>query len=62
MPHERDRTNHHPGSMPEIHADAGSITFLMTPTRLPDQARLVIRCDADGELWVSIAPVTPPPA
>jgi hypothetical protein len=47
--------------MPEIRADAGSITFLMAPTRLPDQARLVIRCDADGELWVSIAPVSPPP-
>lgn len=55
-PHERETTDQRPGSMPDIRTNAGSITFIMTTGRVSNQARLVIRCDGDGELWVSIAP------
>lgn len=31
-----------------------SLRFVMTPTGVPRDERLVIRCGADGEVWVSI--------
>ena len=55
---ERQTLDRRPGSLPDIHTDAGSITFVMTPARAPQNARLVIRCDPDGELWISNAPAS----
>lgn len=51
-------TDKRPGAIPEITMDAGSLTFVMEPTGVPRQRheRLVIRCGADGEVWVAIEP------
>lgn len=43
-----------PGTLPDIRADAGGIRFAMAPPGVPQGDRLVIRCDADDEVWVSI--------
>jgi hypothetical protein len=51
LTHTLDRQ---PGSLPDIRADAGSITFGMVPPGARRGERLVIRCDADGEVWISI--------
>ena len=58
MPRERETVDQRPGSVPDIRTDRGSITFVLAPARVPQNARLMIRCDPDGELWVSIAPAT----
>ena len=57
-PSERQAIDQRPGSMPDIRADAGSVIFILAPAQVPHHARLLIRCDPDGELWVSIAPRT----
>ncbi|MGH9408980.1 MAG: hypothetical protein ACRD1V_05960 [Vicinamibacterales bacterium] len=31
-----------------------SLIFVMTPPGLPEHERLVIRCDAEGQIWISI--------
>lgn len=43
-----------PGSLPDIRTNNGGITFVMTPPGSPRGDQLVIRCDADGEVWISI--------
>jgi hypothetical protein len=48
-----DRT---PGPLPEIHTDDANITFAMVPPGTGRGEQLVIRCDADGQIWISIAP------
>ena len=58
MTSNKQTADQHPGSIPDIRADAGSITFVLAP-RVPHHARLMIRCAPDGELWVSIAPALP---
>jgi hypothetical protein len=45
-----------PGRLPTIRLDAASVTYVMTPPATPRAEALVIRCDADGELWVSLEP------
>ena len=45
-----------PGAPPEIRMDAGGIWFVMAPPGVPPGERLVIRCDTDDGLWVSIQP------
>ena len=55
MARERQTLDRRPGPLPEIRTDAENITFVFAPTRVPDHARLVIRCDRHGELWISIA-------
>jgi len=44
-----------PGPMPEITADGNSVTFHLPIPRGRDANRLVIRCDADGNVWAAIA-------
>ena len=56
---ERQTTaDERPGAVPEITMEGGSLTFVMEPTGVPRQRheRLVIRCAADGEVWVAIEP------
>jgi hypothetical protein len=54
MRRERHTLDRHPGSIPDIRADASNITFTMVPLGRSPRERLVIRCDADGEIWISI--------
>jgi hypothetical protein len=48
-----DRT---PGPLPEIRTDDANIIFAMVPSGTRRGEQLVIRCDANGEIWMSIAP------
>jgi len=43
-----------PGALPDIHTDVRGITYVMAPSGAPRSKQLVIRCDADGEVWASI--------
>jgi hypothetical protein len=45
-----------PGSLPDIRMNINGVTFVMAPPGTPRGNQLVIRCDADGEVWVSIQP------
>ena len=56
MPRERLTVDRRPGSVPDIRTLGGNITFVLAPAGAPHNARLVIRCAPDGELWVSIVP------
>jgi hypothetical protein len=51
-------TDQRPGAIPEITMEDGSLTFVMAPTGLPRQRheRLIIRCGADGEVFIAIEP------
>jgi len=53
MAREIDVLDRRPGPVPEIRHDRGNITFVLTPDGIPKGERLIIRCDAEGELWVS---------
>lgn len=44
-----------PGSLPTIRAEGDMITFHLDVQGLNESARLVIRCDAEGNAWASIA-------
>lgn len=57
MAREQQMLDRRPGSLPDIHMDVGGITFVMVPPGAPRGERLVIRCDTDGEVWISIQPV-----
>jgi hypothetical protein len=50
-PHALDQQ---PGSLPDIKTDARGLTFVMRPSGTRSDERLVIQCDNDGEVWVSI--------
>jgi hypothetical protein len=43
-----------PGALPDIRTNVRGITFVMAPPGAPRGEQLVIRCDADGEVWISI--------
>ena len=43
-----------PGRLPDIRTDDGGITFVMVPLGAPHPDQLVIRCDDNGQAWVSI--------
>jgi hypothetical protein len=51
----RKTIDQRPGAPPEIRAEGDSVTFHLAIAGLDDRARLVIRCDADGEVWASLA-------
>ena len=44
-----------PGVLPEIDAVDGSVIFTMEIAGPRPQNQLVIRCDVDGDIWLSIA-------
>jgi hypothetical protein len=41
--------------MPEIFAEGDGVVFRFDVPNVSTTARLVIRCDADGNAWVSIS-------
>ena len=43
-----------PGSVPDIRTDVRGLTFVLRPLGTRSDERLVIRCDNDGEVLVSI--------
>jgi hypothetical protein len=43
-----------PGSAPEIRADGDNVTFRLDVAGISEQAKLVLRCDADGGVWATI--------
>jgi hypothetical protein len=43
-----------PGPLPEITAEGNSVTFHLPIPRARDAGRLIIRCDADGQVWAAI--------
>jgi hypothetical protein len=46
------------GRLPEIRADLDAITFVMiVRMREGDTRQLVLRCEQNGEIYASIAPV-----
>jgi len=52
-PRDLDRQ---PGEPPLIRSRDGSIIFDFPRGRIVQNARLVVRCDSDGEVWVAIVP------
>jgi hypothetical protein len=42
------------GALPDIRTDTAGITFIMAPLGAPPGERLMIRCDVDDEIRVSI--------
>ena len=54
MPPLQDVLNMRPGPMPEIKSSArDGLTFALHPIGIRSQ-RLVIRCDQNGDVWMSI--------
>jgi hypothetical protein len=53
----RTGPDEHPGPLPEIRAAGDSVTFEFDQTSGEQGGRLVIRCDGDGNVFASIAPV-----
>ena len=48
-----------PGSLPHIRTNKDGITFVMTPDTgdgEPIGDQLVVRCDSQGDVWISIQP------
>jgi len=56
MNQDRQTVDPRPGAVPEIRENHGGITFTMAPAGIPGHATMVIRCDAAGEIWISIGP------
>jgi uncharacterized protein (UPF0548 family) len=50
----RKALEHRPGIMPDIRADGDSVTFHLQTFGVDAEARLIIRCDADGAVWASM--------
>ncbi|MGH7633510.1 MAG: hypothetical protein ACRENC_07250 [Gemmatimonadaceae bacterium] len=49
-------TDRHPGTLPDIRSERDGTTYVMAPPGTRTGKHLVIRCDANGEIWVSIQP------
>ncbi|HJZ75693.1 MAG TPA: hypothetical protein VKE51_28360 [Vicinamibacterales bacterium] len=52
----RRKTDHRPGAVPTIRAVEGSLTYTIVPALARRDEALVIRCDEDGGVWISIQP------
>jgi hypothetical protein len=43
-----------PGPLPDIRADAGGVTYTMPAHGVRPASAVVIRCDAKGDVWISL--------
>jgi len=43
-----------PGALPMIHAQGTDVVFQLNIAGVGGDPRLVLRCDANGSIWVSI--------
>jgi hypothetical protein len=57
----RKTLDRQPGPLPDIRADGDNVTFGLGIPGLLDGSRLVLRCDAAGEVWARIVPAAPAP-
>ena len=56
MARTQQTVDRQPGTLPDIRTDDGGITFVLVPRGAPHHDQLVIRCDDNGEICVSIRP------
>ena len=54
MARAQDRLDGKRGPLPEIHALGNGVVYVMTPPGSAANDRLVVRCDAAGDVWISI--------
>jgi hypothetical protein len=54
MTRRHDALNDRPGAIPDIRTTGVGVTFEMHPLGTRHTTRLIIRCDDDGEVWISI--------
>jgi len=54
MSRRQDPLDGRPRSIPDIKTGARGLTFEMHPLGLHRDERLVIRCDDEGDVWISI--------
>ena len=52
----RRKTDLRPGAVPTIRAAEGSLTYTIVPALARRDEALVIRCDEEGGVWISIQP------
>jgi len=52
----RQKFDHRPGSVPTIKVAEGGLTYTIVPAGARRGEQLVIRCDDNGEVWISIQP------
>ena len=52
----RHKSDHRPGAVPMIRTVEGSLTYTIVPAGTRHGEELVIRCDDEGEVWISIQP------
>jgi hypothetical protein len=55
----RKTLDRQPGSVPEIRADGENVTFRLEVSGMPADTRLILRCDAQGDVWAAIAATGP---
>jgi hypothetical protein len=51
----RPTIDQRPGALPEIRTDRSDIIYTIAPTGTHRHADLVLRCDANGDVWASLA-------
>ena len=56
MPRGYRLSNYAPGALPDIRPSGDGIEYVMTPPGARPGKQLVIRCDGNGDAWVSIRP------
>jgi hypothetical protein len=56
MSRGHDALDRRPGSPPEVRTDIRGLSFFMRLSGTRSDERLVIRCDDNGEVWMSIQP------
>jgi hypothetical protein len=62
MPRKIDLVDRRPGAAPHIRLEGEHVVFELPVVADPKaEARLVIRCDANGDAWVSIGYRRPAP-
>jgi len=54
MSRRQDILDGRPGSIPDIKTGVRCLTFEMHPLGTRKNQRLIIRCDDEGEVWISI--------
>ena len=54
MHYESQTVDQRPGPLPDIRMESDSVMYIMDLAALPKKPLLVIRCDAEGEVWISI--------
>ncbi|HEY8534956.1 MAG TPA: hypothetical protein VIL25_00850 [Vicinamibacterales bacterium] len=56
MAHRLHSRGARPAPLPDIRADGDSVIFNLDVAGAWRGARLVLRCDASGEVWASLSP------